>query len=87
MGQVAVVIACPSAPPGPPTAVSGAASVETKLKVYALFKQDTEGDANGPRPVLMELAGTFKYDAWSKLKGMSKKAATRAYIELLESTS
>ena len=32
----------------------------------------------------MDFVGGTKYDAWSKLKGMSEDAAMKAYIKLVE---
>lgn len=57
----------------------------TLLKLYALFKQATEGDIEGKRPGLTDLVGRAKYDSWSALKHMSKEQARQAYIELVRS--
>jgi acyl-CoA-binding protein len=55
----------------------------TKLHVYALFKQATEGDlpASKPRPGFMRMVEQSKHDAWARLRGMSMADAKRAYIE------
>jgi diazepam-binding inhibitor (GABA receptor modulating acyl-CoA-binding protein) len=55
------------------------------LRLYALYKQATAGDASGNRPGLTDFVGRAKYDAWAKLKGMAREAAMQAYIELAES--
>ena len=45
---------------------------ETMLKLYALFKQAKAGDATGSRPGMFDMVGRAKYDAWARLKGMSR---------------
>jgi diazepam-binding inhibitor (GABA receptor modulating acyl-CoA-binding protein) len=44
----------------------------TLLKIYALYKQATEGDVEGKRPGFTDMVGRAKYDAWAALKGKSK---------------
>lgn len=56
----------------------------TLLKLYANFKQATEGDVKGDRPGGFDFVGGAKYDAWSKLKGMSKDEAMQSYIKQVE---
>ena len=53
------------------------------LKLYAFYKQATAGDVSGSRPGFTDFVGRAKYDAWAKLKGTSKDAAMRSYIELV----
>jgi len=60
-------------------------SNEMKLEFYALYKQATEGDVSGKRPGMMDFVGRAKYDAWDKLKGMSKEDAMQQYVDKLES--
>ena len=55
----------------------------TMLKLYSLFKQGSVGDVSGDRPD--DMVGSFKYDAWAKLKGMTQPEAMQAYIDLVES--
>ena len=57
----------------------------TKLKMYALFKQGSEGDVQGVRPGFTDLIARAKYDAWAGLKGNSKEEAMQKYIDLVES--
>jgi len=57
---------------------------DVMLALYALYKQGTAGDANGPKPGMLDLRGRAKYDAWAKHKGMTKDAAMEAYIALVE---
>ena len=56
---------------------------DTLLNLYALYKQATAGDVSGSRPGFTDFVGRAKYDAWAKLKGTSKEAAMRSYIELV----
>ena len=58
---------------------------DTLLRLYALYKQATVGDATGSRPGFTDFVGRAKYDAWAKLKGTAKDAAIRSYIALVES--
>jgi acyl-CoA-binding protein len=57
---------------------------EMKLRLYALYKQATEGDVSGPRPGMFDFVGAAKYDAWAKLKGTGQDDAKRKYIELVK---
>jgi diazepam-binding inhibitor (GABA receptor modulator, acyl-CoA-binding protein) len=56
----------------------------TLLKLYSLYKQATEGDVKGDRPGGFDFVGGAKYDAWAKLKGMSKDEAMQNYIKQVE---
>jgi len=56
----------------------------TLLKIYALFKQATSGDAEGKRPGFTDMVGRAKWDAWDALKGTSKEDAMQQYIDLIE---
>lgn len=53
---------------------------EDMLRLYAYFKQASEGDVQGSRPGMMDFKGRAKYDAWSTCKGTSSDDAKRAYI-------
>ena len=55
----------------------------TLLELYSLFKQGSEGDAQGKRPGMLDLKGRAKFDAWKKLAGMSSDNAKTKYIELV----
>jgi acyl-CoA-binding protein len=57
----------------------------TLLKIYALYKQATEGDCEGKRPGMTDFVGRAKYDAWAGLKGKSADAAMKEYVALIES--
>lgn len=56
----------------------------TLLKIYALFKQATEGDVDGKRPGMTDMVGRFKWDAWAALKGTASEDAMQRYIDLIE---
>lgn len=56
----------------------------TMLKIYALFKQASEGDVEGRRPGMTDMVGRFKWDAWAALKGTASQDAMQQYIDLIE---
>src|SRR2546423_243137 len=57
----------------------------TLLKIYALYKQATSGDAEGKRPGFGDMVGRAKWDAWNELKGKSGDEAMQEYVDLVES--
>ena len=57
----------------------------TLLKIYALYKQGTQGDNAEKKPSLTDLVGRAKWDAWNKLKGTAQNAARQQYIDLIAS--
>lgn len=57
----------------------------TLLKIYALFKQATNGDASGERPGITDFVGRAKWDAWNELAGTTQEAAQQKYIDLINS--
>ena len=57
----------------------------TLLKIYALYKQASRGDADGERPGFADMVGRAKWDAWNGLKGKSPDDAMQEYIDLIES--
>lgn len=56
----------------------------TLLKLYALYKQATDGDASGKRPGFTDMVGRAKFDAWAEIKGTSKDDAMQQYVSLIE---
>lgn len=56
---------------------------DTLLKLYALYKQASDGDVNGPKPGFFDFVGTAKYEAWAKLKGTRSDEAMQKYIDLV----
>jgi acyl-CoA-binding protein len=57
----------------------------TLLKMYALYKQASSGDADGKRPGFGDMVGRAKWDAWNGLAGKSKEEAMHEYVEIVES--
>ncbi|MCU0932294.1 MAG: acyl-CoA-binding protein [Serpentinimonas sp.] len=57
----------------------------TLLKIYALFKQATEGDNTSTKPGFSDMVGRAKWDAWNGLKGVSQDDAKQRYIDLIDS--
>ena len=55
----------------------------TLLKIYALYKQASTGDAEGKRPGFTDMVGRAKWDAWDALKGTSKDDAMQQYVDLI----
>lgn len=58
---------------------------KTLLKIYALYKQATEGDNEGKRPGITDMVGRAKHDAWAALAGKSANEAMQEYVDLIES--
>ncbi|KAH9490096.1 Enoyl-CoA delta isomerase 2, mitochondrial [Bulinus truncatus] len=56
---------------------------DAKLKLYALFKQATQGQCNTPKPGMMDFVGGVKWKAWKDLGSMSQDDAQKAYISLV----
>ena len=59
-------------------------SNEQLLELYGLYKQATEGDAQGSRPGMLDLKGRAKFDAWAARKGMARDEAKRRYVSLVD---
>ncbi|HEU5144952.1 MAG TPA: acyl-CoA-binding protein [Dermatophilaceae bacterium] len=55
---------------------------DVKLRLYALYKQATEGDVTGSRPGFTNLVGRAKYDAWAKLAGTPSEDAQAQYVAI-----
>ena len=56
---------------------------QTLLKLYALYKQATEGDNAATKPGFSDLVGRAKWDAWAALKGTSTDDAMQRYIDIV----
>ena len=54
---------------------------ETKLRLYALYKQATVGDVSGRRPGALNPVGRAKHDAWAAVTGLSTDEAKRRYVQ------
>ena len=57
---------------------------DTLLRLYALFKQGSEGDVSGAKPGFFDFVGTAKYEAWAKLKGTAPEDAQKKYVDLVK---
>ncbi|XP_066043636.1 enoyl-CoA delta isomerase 2 isoform X2 [Chamaea fasciata] len=58
---------------------------EAKLKLYALFKQATEGPCNAPKPGMLDFVKKAKWDAWNSLGNLSQDDARQKYADLVSS--
>jgi acyl-CoA-binding protein len=56
---------------------------DTLLKLYALYKQSSEGDLQRTQPGFFDFVGTAKHEAWAQLNGVSRDEAMRRYIALV----
>lgn len=57
---------------------------DTMLRLYALYKQGSEGDVSGPKPGFFDFVGTAKYEAWEKLAGTKPEDAMKKYVDLVK---
>ena len=57
---------------------------DTMLRLYALYKQGSEGDVSGPKPGFFDFVGTAKYEAWAKLQGTGQDEAMQKYVDLVK---
>ena len=53
------------------------------LKLYALYKQATEGDVTGDPPGGFDIRGVAKYNAWKSEAGKSSQDAMKEYVDLV----
>lgn len=56
-------------------------SNDVLLKLYALYKQATEGDVNTERPGGFDFKNIAKWDAWKKQEGKSQDSAREEYVQ------
>ena len=57
---------------------------DTLLRLYALYKQGSEGDVSGEKPGFFDFVGTAKHEAWGKLKGTARDDAMKKYVGLVK---
>ena len=57
---------------------------DTLLRLYALYKQGSEGDVKGEKPGFFDFVGVAKYEAWAKLKGTDSDEAKKKYVDLVK---
>lgn len=55
----------------------------TLLRLYALYKQATEGDITAPKPGFFDFVGTAKHQAWARLRGMPRDVAMQEYVDVV----
>lgn len=58
---------------------------DVMLKLYALYKQASVGDAGAERPGGFDFVGAAKYNAWNAQRGQSSEDAQREYVALVRS--
>ncbi|XP_078124174.1 enoyl-CoA delta isomerase 2 isoform X2 [Sander vitreus] len=58
---------------------------EAKLKIYALFKQATQGPCSTPKPGMLDFVNKVKWDAWKSLGSISQDEARQQYCDLIGS--
>lgn len=56
----------------------------TLLKMYALYKQGSLGDAQGDRPGMSDFIARAKWDAWHSLQGKTQDQAMQEYLDLFK---
>ena len=59
------------------------AGAETKLRLYALYKQASDGPCNTPAPGMFDFVGQKKHEAWSLVGNMSMEDAKKTYAALV----
>ena len=60
---------------------------DLKLRLYANYKQATEGDVAGDKPGAFDFVNRAKYEAWAKLKGTPTEKAMEDYVKLVDRVS
>jgi diazepam-binding inhibitor (GABA receptor modulator, acyl-CoA-binding protein) len=57
---------------------------QTLLKIYALYKQGTQGDVEGDKPSFVDMVGRAKFEAWEGQQGKTPDEAMQEYISLID---
>ncbi|XP_049620855.1 LOW QUALITY PROTEIN: enoyl-CoA delta isomerase 2 [Suncus etruscus] len=60
---------------------------EVKQKLYALYKQATDGPCNTPKPGMLDFVNKAKWEAWNGLGSLPKDTARQNYVDLVTSLS
>jgi diazepam-binding inhibitor (GABA receptor modulating acyl-CoA-binding protein) len=59
---------------------------ETLLKIYALYKQATSGDAPAEATFgMFDFVAKAKHEAWKQMNGVASETAMQQYIDLIAS--
>ena len=59
-------------------------SNDFKLKMYALYRQATDGNVTGRKPGMLNPVERYKWQAWKDVEGQSREQAMAAYIAEVE---
>lgn len=59
----------------------------TLLKMYALYKQASQGDVADDAPAMADFVARAKWEAWNNLKGVPQDQAKQDYIDLISGLS
>ena len=59
----------------------------TLLKLYALYKQGSQGDNAEKKPGFSDPVARAKWDAWNTLKGTAPDDAMQQYVDLIADLS
>ena len=59
----------------------------TLLRIYALYKQGSQGDNTEAKPGFGDMVARAKWDAWDKLKGTPQGDAMQQYVDLIAELS
>lgn len=54
-----------------------------RLQLYGLYKQSTDGNVSGKRP-LLDFVGAAKWDAWKSFEGFPPNSAAKLYAFLVK---
>lgn len=54
------------------------------LKMYALYRQATDGDVQGRKPGMLNPVARYKWQAWNDVKGMSREDAMQQDVDEVE---
>ncbi len=57
---------------------------QTLLRIYALYKQGTQGDVTGDKPSFVDMVGRAKFEAWEGQQGKTQDEAMGEYISLID---
>uniref|UniRef100_UPI00358F13AA enoyl-CoA delta isomerase 2 isoform X1 n=2 Tax=Myxine glutinosa TaxID=7769 RepID=UPI00358F13AA len=57
---------------------------EEKLRIYALFKQSTEGHCTTPKPSAFNFVNKVKWEAWNQLGDLTQDDAQEQYIKMVD---
>lgn len=59
-------------------------SNDYKLRMYALYRQATDGDVQGKKPGMLNPVARYKWQAWAEIKGMDTGQAMQEYVSKVD---